>query len=118
MAHYIRYEIYLPVRYKDEAGNLHSIEAKDYWNFFEEVRRKYGGYTQSNPTGFPLYRGYWESGEAIEVDELIYFMVLVRYSDLDSSLEDFTQWKSALEERYRQKLILVTYYPVQIIGEL
>jgi len=40
MAHYIRYEIYLPVRYKDEDGNLCSIEVKDYGNFFEEVRRK------------------------------------------------------------------------------
>lgn len=118
MAHYIRYEIYLPVRYKDEAGNSRSIEVEDYWDFFAEVRQKYGGYTQSNPTGFPPYRGYWESEGAIEVDELLYFMVLVRSSELDTSLEDFTRWKTHLEIRYNQKLVLVTYFPVQIIGEL
>lgn len=114
MAHYIRYEIYIPTRYRDANGNLISIETEDTTDFLESIAQKYGGFTQSNPVSAPPLRGFWEG----ETEEMNFVMVLVPSSLFDTSLAEFTSWKEELEDRYNQKFILVMYNPVQIIGEL
>jgi hypothetical protein len=113
MAHYIRYEVYLPVRYHDPGSRtVRSIEPTELTEFLDVVAQKYHGYTQANPMTAPPFRGVWEG----EVDELIFAFVLVPSSDADTSLADFTRWKSELEQRYHQQIVLVIYFPVQIIG--
>lgn len=115
MAHYIRYEVYLPIRYHDpESGAVRSVESTELTEFLDVVAQKYHGYTQANPMAAPPLRGLWEG----EVDELIFAFVLVPSLEATTSLADFTRWKTELEARYHQEVVLVMYFPVQIIGEL
>jgi hypothetical protein len=54
MAHYIRYEIYLPIRYTEPStGTVKSLEPDELAQFLETVAEKYRGYTQSNPVTAP-----------------------------------------------------------------
>lgn len=115
MAHYIRYEVYLPIRYRDsKTGAMKSVEPYEIAHFLETVAEKYGGYTQSNPVAAPPFRGFWKG----DIDELVFAFILVPSSKADTSLADFTRWKSELERKYRQELILIIHFPVQVIGEL
>lgn len=114
MAHYIRYEIYIPTRYQDSKGKLISIETKDITGLLKAIAQKYSGFTQSNPVSAPPLRGFWEG----ETEEMNFVMVLVPSSSFDTSLAEFTGWKEELEGRYNQKFILVMYNPIQIVGEL
>jgi hypothetical protein len=113
MAHYIRYEIYLPTRYRDASGNLVSVEMSGVKDLLDSIAQKYGGFTQSNPISAPPFRGFWEG----ETDEINLIMVLVPSSELDTSLAEFTSWKEELESKYNQQFILVMYSPIQTIGE-
>jgi len=54
----------------------------------------------------------------VEIDELTLVMVLVPSRDQQKALRDFTRWKRQLEQRYNQQIILVMFYPVQILGDL
>lgn len=114
MAHYIRYEMYVPTRYRDASGRVVSVETKDITNLLESIAQKYGGFTQSNPVSAPPLRGYWQG----ETDEMNFIVVLVPSSLFENSLAEFTIWKEDLEKKYNQEFVLVMYNPVQIIGEL
>lgn len=95
MAHYIKYEIFLPVEYIDkQTGEKRYLEYSSLRQLSSEVVEKYGGYTETNPTMAPLYRGYYASGGEIEVDLLITSMVLVPASQFEESLIYFTQCSS------------------------
>jgi hypothetical protein len=119
VAHYIRYEIFLPVEYTDRQTNeRRSVDRSTLRAFTAEVVQKYGGYTEANPTAAPPYRGYYLSQENIAVDLLITLVVLVPASQDEESLDYFTQWKQRFESEYNHEVVLITYYPIQIIGEL
>lgn len=119
MAHYIRYEIFLPVEYIDKQTNeRRPIDPATIREFAAEVVQRYGGYTEVNPTAAPPYRGYYLSQENIAVDLLMTLIVLVPASQDEESLDYFTQWKHRFEEEYNQEVVLIIYSPIQTIGEL
>ena len=77
MAHYIRFEILLPVEYTERrTGQRRSISRHEIAEFANQFRARYGGYTESNPIGHPPYRGFWEDDGQVEVDQLNLLMVL------------------------------------------
>lgn len=82
------------------------------------MRKAYGGVTLSNPAGPPPLRGYWEDKGRVEIDELMAIMVLVPLSQQQRAVRDFTRWRRQLEHRYHQKIVLVMYHPVEVLGEL
>jgi hypothetical protein len=109
----------VPAEYVDRAtGERRFVSPGEIYQFCNRMRRAYGGYTQANPIAPPLFRGYWEDAGRVEIDELTLVMVLVPSRDQQKALRDFTRWKRQLEQRYNQQIILVMFYPVQILGDL
>jgi hypothetical protein len=119
MAHYLKFETLVPAEYTNLAtSERRVVPRREIIQFCLRISKTYGGLTESNPTGPPPFRGYWQGEKRIEVDELTTIMVLVRSRDQERAIRDFTRWKRQLEQRYNQQLILVMYHPVQILGEL
>jgi hypothetical protein len=128
MAHYTRFEIYLPITYirlevdPESGGQLvthHSLDEKLVRDFIEEAVRKYGGLTQANPLAPPLYKGLWRSKgrNRIEIDFLTYLFGLVQIDESDKARRFFEKWKRDFEREENQELVLVIHYPVQTIGD-
>jgi hypothetical protein len=119
MAYYLRFEVLVPIEYTDLAtGERRSVPHRELYQFCARIYKVYGGLTEANPIAPPPFRGYWRDEGKVEVDELTCITVLVPSRDQQKALRDFTRWKRQLEKRYNQQIILVMYYPVQILGDL
>ena len=129
MAHYVRFEIYVPVIYTEmvsikdtdeqsqEEEVRKSLDPDLVWDFINETIDRFGGITQANPVGPVPYRGFWRSTKIV-IDRLTYLFGLVAIDQEDEAVEHFSQWKKSFEESTNQDVVLVFYYPVQVIGNL
>ncbi len=119
MAHYINYEIFLPVDYTDRTtGARRALDRLSLRRFLVQTIKHYGGLTEANPVAAPPFKGYYLSRGRIETDRLVTLMVLVPAEREEESLAYFTRWKARLERKYNQEVILITYHPIQVIGQL
>lgn len=117
MAHYLRFEVYVPVEYKDSKGEHHSIDRDELRNFANETIQRFRGLTETNPVQAPPFRGWWKSTDIV-VDLLIQMFVLVPQREQDEAVAFFTDWKARLEKQFYQEFILITFSPLQTIGQL
>ena len=118
MAHYVKFEIYLPTKFKDSSGSEKSVSDQEIEDFCEKIRNDFGGYTESNPVSTPPYKGWWVSKDVIYIDYLISIFTLVELEDESNAKKFFEDWKRMLEKRLNQEFILISFYPIQILGEL
>ena len=118
MAHYVRFEVYLPTRFKDATGLEKSITDQEIGEFCEKVRALFGGYTESSPVATPPFKGWWVTKGAPVVDFLIFIFTLVKLEREEEAKKFFEKWKRTLEERLSQEVILITFYPIQILGDI
>ncbi len=118
MGWYVRFEIYLPVHYKDNQGNAHHVDPAEITELGNAIANKFGGLTESNPSAGPPFKGRWWSDKGLIVDYSISMFVLVRQERLEEAREFFTEMKAQLEGRYAQEFVVVMFSNVQTIGEL
>lgn len=125
MADYIRFEIYIPRIYENDAQDdqqadktVSSLDPALIQDFIDDTVRHFGGVSQANPHAPTPYKGWWHSTreDKVVVDAMTYLLVLVRSDKSDAAIEHFSQWKARLEAATNQDLILITYYPVQVLG--
>ena len=128
MAHYTRFEIYLPLTYTkievdpnsgEELSSRCSLDEALVREFVEEAVKRYGGLTQVNPLASPAFKGFWRSNKdrrRIEIDFLTYLFGLVRIEDAEKARRFFEKWKREFEKEENQEVVLVVHYPVQTIG--
>src|SRR6266446_9834394 len=104
MAHYVRFEIYVPLTYtvheRDPRTKLsrdtkHSIDDDLVEAFVDEACGKYRGMTQFSPLS-PGLKGWWKPkpSSAVEVDFLTFLFGLVRIDQFDEATQFFGRWKS------------------------
>jgi hypothetical protein len=128
MAHYVRFEIYIPVVYvafevssptSPPRRVRHAMDELLISDFIAETIAKYKGVTQSHPTSPTPYKGWWKerADSPVDVDHLTYLFGLVRVDEDDEARKFFTSWKTRIEGAESQKYVLVIFYPVQTIGE-
>ena|SRR5229473_2062988 len=128
MAHYTRFEIYIPVVYKVEKQDpntgkkrkvVHALKDELVQDFIDATKNKYKGITQANPLAPALFKGWWQSkfNRTAEIDYLTYLFGLIKIHEADEALEFFTEWKQKFESSLVQDEILVIYFPVQTIGD-
>jgi len=79
---------------------------------------KFGGYTESNPVSAPPFRGWWFSNGITHIDYPICIFTLVKLEEENDAQKFFLEWKSTLEKRLHQEVILICFYPIQILGKL
>lgn len=119
MAHYLRFEVYVPSDYVDATtGERRHIPPIEVVRFCNLICKSYGGVTQTHPVAPPPLRRYWKNSGMIEVDDLTVVTVLVPLRDQERAVRDLSRWKRQLERRFNQKLVLVMYHPVQTLDEL
>lgn len=122
MADYIRFEIYVPRLFEAENDRgenvVHSLDPELTQAFIDDTIAHFGGVMQANPQAPTPYKGWWHSTQEdrIVVDSLTYLLVMVRIDRADEAIQFFGEWKSKLEKATNQDIILVTYYPVQVLG--
>ena len=121
MVHYVKFEIYLPTKFKGSTGSEKTISDSEIDDFCENIRNKFSGYTESNPVSTPPYKGWWVSKDVDVtpyIDFLITIFTLVKLEYEGEAKKFFEEWKQTLEKRLNQELILISFYPIQILGEL
>ena len=128
MAHYNRFEIYLPVRYRivttDPATGKHSETARSLDpdqvdRFLREAVVRFGGATRAHPMGHPPYHGLWADDEQeIVVDDITYLFVLVSADRFQEAIAFFDNWRREFATGLNQDVVLITHWPVQTIGEI
>jgi hypothetical protein len=125
MADYLRFEIYVPRIYEAKPeeeghteGTVYSLDPELIQAFIDDTVAHFGGVMQANPYAPTPYKGWWHSSreDKIVVDSITYLLILVRIDQADTAIKFFTAWKSRLEAATHQDIILVTYYPVQVLG--
>src|SRR5213080_5122185 len=127
MAHYVRFEIYIPLTYtvlerdprtKRAHRVNHSIDEDLVEDFVKEACGKYRGMTQLNPLS-PGLKGWWKSepSSAVEVDFLTFLFGLVRIDQFDDATRFFGAWKQRFEQAERQEVVLLIFYSVQTLGD-
>jgi hypothetical protein len=128
MAHWIRFEIYVPVTYTvtevdpergAERRVRRGLDDQLLRKFVSETIGRYRGMTQANPLSTALYKGWWQSGPKtpIDVDYLTYLFGLVAIDQSDEATKFFSSWKERFEKEAHQQVILLIYYPVQTVGD-
>ncbi len=124
MAHYIRFEIYIPVLYttkRDGRDEKHALDESLLDEFIEDITTRFGGFTQANPLAPTLYEGWWVKDPTerptIIIDHLTYLFGLVAIDQGNKARRLFTDWKNHFEKAMSQDVVLVVYYPVQTIGD-
>lgn len=127
MAHYIRFEVYLPTSYKIESQTagarkryeIHALSPALLLEFLESTRGMLEGITEANPMGPAPFKGWWQkkNRKTILIDRLTYVFGLAKDYEAEKALDFFTAWKEKLELDLSQQEILVLYYPVQTIGD-
>jgi len=127
MAHYVRFEIYIPVVYTVETNpfsspprkTIHAMDELLVSQFIAETCDKYKGVTQSNPISPAPYKGWWREkpGGSVDIDYLVHVFGLVRIDEGDEAVKFFATWKARIEGVENQKYVLVIFYPVQTVGD-
>ncbi len=127
MAHYVRFEIYIPVAYKvkepDPIGHklrevTHALDDQLIARFIKNTCDNYEGITQAHPLAPPLYAGWWKKkGKPLAIDHLTFLFGLVRIDQSLPARKFFETWKQRIEGEEHQDLILLVFYPVQTIGD-
>jgi hypothetical protein len=86
--------------------------------FITATRKRYQGITQVHPIAPTPYKGWWQErpGAPISIDQLTSLFCLVRLGLEEKGIRHFTRWKRIFEKSLDQDVILVTYFPVRIIG--
>lgn len=118
MAHYIRFDTYLPTRFKDSTGVEKSVSDEEIEGFCLDIRNRFGGYTESNPAAAPPFKGWWISKDITYTDYPILIFTLVRLEKENEAKKFFDEWKTKLEKKLNQEFILICFFPIQILGEL
>ncbi|MBI5044253.1 MAG: hypothetical protein HZC10_10600 [Nitrospirae bacterium] len=118
MAHYVKFEVYLPTKFWDSTGLEKTISDSEIDDFCEDILKKFKGYTESNPVSAPPYKGYWASKGVTYEDYPIFIFTLVKLEHESNAKKFFKEWKQKLEGRLNQELLLISFYPIQILGEL
>ena len=128
MAHYNRFEVYLPVRYRivttnpdsgQQSETVRSLNPDQVDRFLREAVVRFGGATRAHPMGHPPYHGMWVDNEQeIVVDDITYLFVLVSAEQFPDALTFFDGWRREFATGLNQDVILVTHWPVQTIGEI
>jgi hypothetical protein len=129
MAHYTRFEIYVPVIYRtketdpdtgDTCDVTHALPRELLREFIADTQKSYGGITQANPVAPALYKGWWQKKRNTDpiIDYLTLLFGLVRIDLFDEAETFFSSWKQTFESATHQDVVLVIYYSVQTIGEL
>jgi hypothetical protein len=118
VAHYIKFEIYLPTKFKDSTGSEKNISEYEIEDFCEKIRNEFNGYTESNPVTTPPFKGWWVSKAVVHIDYLNSIFTLIKLEDESKAKKFFEDWKYMLEQRFNQEFILISFYPIQVLGEL
>ena len=128
MAHYSRFEVYLPVRYRivttnpvtgQQSETVRSLNPDQVDRFLREAVVRFGGATRAHPMGHPPYHGMWADNEQeIVVDDITYLFVLVTADHFQDAIAFFDGWRREFATGLNQDVILVTHWPVQTIGEI
>ena len=125
MADYIRFEIYIPRIYNSDAledeqadKTVSSLDPVLVQTFIDETVRNFGGVSEANPHAPTPYKGWWHSAseDKVVVDAMTYLLVLVRIDQSDAAIAHFSEWKARFEAATNQDVILIAYYPVQVLG--
>jgi hypothetical protein len=128
MAEYTRFDVYLPVHYREtildpQSGErrlmLRALNQKLVNQFMRAISNKYGGVTLANPLGPAPYQGWWrpDTVSKIVIDHMTYLFVLVRLDQTNEAIEFFTDWSERIGKRTNQEVILVTHYELHTIGD-
>jgi hypothetical protein len=128
MAHYNRFEIYLPVRYRilrtdsvtgEQSESVRSLNSDQVDRFLREAVHRFGGATRAHPMGHPPYHGMWADNEQeIVVDDITYLFVLVSADQFQDAITFFDGWRREFATGLNQDVVLITHWPVQTIGEI
>lgn len=127
MAHYVRFEVYVPVHFTtveesaETGGKVlikHSLDSELVSEFANEAVLRFGGVTQAHPAGGPPYRGWWWSDTQRQLmpDDVTYLFTLVEISRLDEAEEFFSLWQTRFAKEMSQEVILVVRWPIQTLG--
>ncbi len=118
MGHYVKFEVFLPTKYKDSRGSPIEVDSSEIRELGAALLEKFGGFTETNPVKAPPFRGWWKSKYGIDVDLLISMFVFVPQDQYDEALRFFEERKDSLEAKYYQQFVLITFSPIQVIGQL
>src|SRR5947209_16617779 len=108
MAHYVRFEIYVPVVYityeNDPSTHRlrqvkHAMDDSLVSEFIAETCGKYQGITESNPISAAPYKGWWKEkpDSPASIDYLTYMFGLVRVDESHEAKDFFASWKTRIE---------------------
>jgi len=127
MAHYIRFEVYIPTTYrvatqtegKKKRYETHALSPSLLLEFVDATRRTLEGITEANPMGPTPFKGWWQkrNRKTIVIDRLTYVFGLAKEHESEKALDFFTEWKAKLETGLAQQEILVMFFPVRTIGD-
>jgi hypothetical protein len=128
VAHYNRFEVYLPVRCRvtatdpvtgDRTETGHALDPGQVDRFLREAVARFGGATRAHPMGHPPYHGMWaDRDKEIVVDDITYLFVLVSAEQFQDAVAFFDRWRREFVTGLNQDAVLVTHWPVQTIGEI
>src|SRR6476619_1994079 len=128
MAHFSRFEIYLPVRYRivttdpvtgKQTETVRGPNPDQVDRFLREAITRFGGATRAHPMGHPPYHGMWADSEReIVVDDITYLFVLVSADQFHDAVGFFDGWRREFATGLNQDVVLITHWPVQTIGEI
>ncbi|HEU5115976.1 MAG TPA: hypothetical protein VFT74_04800, partial [Isosphaeraceae bacterium] len=115
MAHYNRFEIYLPVRYRilrtdsvtgEQSESVRSLNSDQVDRFLREAVHHFGGATRAHPMGHPPYHGMWADNEQeIVVDDITYLFVLVSADQFQDAITFFDGWRREFATGLNQDVV-------------
>ena len=114
----MKFEVYLPTKFKDRGGEEHVVSDKEVLDFCGELKKNFGGYTESNPVAAPPFRGWWIEQGIEYHDYPVSIFTLVEMDKEPKAIEFFEKWKAGLEKRFNQKVILICFHPIKVFGNL
>ncbi len=103
-----RYEMFLPLEFNDYSP----VPRKLFSQTSEELRIKFNG-SSSTPVPVEGGEGSWQDEDEIFYNKWVKICVDVK--DNDANRDFFSNYKAELERRFRQKVIYMTSYPIEII---
>ena len=119
-AHYNRFEIYLPIRYRilrmdsvtgEQSESVRSLNSDQVDRFLREAVHRFGGATRAHPMGHPPYHGMWTDNEQeIVVDDITYLFVLVSADQFQDAITFFDGWRREFATGLNQDVVLITHF--------
>src|SRR5271157_1677250 len=125
MAHYTRFEMFLPVVYQRRKRDAQTRELLSdpitgtvqkerkalpdalLGEFMLDACAKFDGVTQANPLAPALYKGWWQKDptKSIVIDHLTFLFGLVRIDQSDEALVFFNSWKQRFKTELEQDIV-------------